>query len=167
MPNTSGGECKINAMELIAISAVPRSGPVSTAATGVASRVRLCTLRARVGTLCGPCRKQQLCGSSQAGAPETTSDTSAVSILWCPGQHGRSASICASSDCGCAERWCAECSAGMSTAISCPGRMCPACMASIGAIVISAQAATTSSSTAAVVFFAIPLDPARTKNAGQ
>ncbi len=43
----------------------------------------------------------------------------------------------------------------MSAAISCPGRMCPACMASIGAIVISAQAATISSNTAAVAFFAI------------
>src|ERR1019366_9689733 len=53
----------------------------------------------------------------------------------------------------------------MSAAISCPGRICPACMASIGAIAISAQAAMTTSRIAAIPFF--PIQCLAWQNAGR
>ncbi len=44
--------------------------------------------RAGAGTLCGPCRKQQLCGSSQPGASANIASTSTACILCNPGQQG-------------------------------------------------------------------------------
>ena len=151
MPKISGGG--LNARELSRRTGATSlsTGISSPASAGAISRVTGRTLRKGAGMLCGPWRKQQLWGSSQAGPPENSCGKSAGSVLRTLGQHGRPSDFAGEGAAWRCAAWCI----GMSAAISCPGRMCPACMASIGAAVISAQAAMTSNSTDAIVLLAI------------